>query len=209
MAFIVFEGLDGSGKTTLLKKLKIYIENKGISTIDTCEPGGSVLGEKIRAILLNTSKDSAPVPRAELLLYQASRAQLVETKIKPALADNQWVLSDRYSASSLAFQSGARGIKEDLVSWLNSYATQNLEPDLYILLDLSVEESEKRRGSRGRKLDRIEQEQADFHKNVRNTYLSMANSNSIWIVLDASLSEEELWKSLLTQPQLQKLFVKK
>lgn len=206
MAFIVFEGLDGSGKTTLLKKLKTYIEGQGISTIHTCEPGGTIFGDKIRAILLDTRKDSTPVPRAELLLYQASRAQLVETKIKPALANNQWVLCDRYSASSLAFQSGARGIKEDLVKWLNSYATQNLEPDLYILLDLSIEESEKRRGSRNRKLDRMEQEKANFHKNVRNTYLSIANSNSTWIVLDASLNAEKLWENLLKQLQLQKLF---
>ncbi len=209
MAFIVFEGLDGSGKSTLLKKLKTYVEKKGIKAIHTCEPGGSVFGDKLRDILLDTNKDSIPVPRAELLLYQASRVQLVETKIKPALDNNQWVLCDRYSASSLAFQSGARGIKEDLVKWLNSYATQNLEPDLYILLDISTEESEKRRNDRGQKLDRMEQEKSDFHKNVRNTYLSIANSNNTWIILDASLGEKQLWENLLKQLQLKNIFKEK
>ncbi|MBE8163278.1 MAG: dTMP kinase [Bdellovibrionaceae bacterium] len=205
MAFIVFEGLDGSGKSTLLNQLKTYVENQGISVIQTHEPGGSVFGEKIRDILLSTSKDSIPVPRAELLLYQASRAQLVETTIKPALAKNQWVLCDRYTASSLAFQCGARGIDESLVSWLNSYATQNLEPDWYILLDLSIEDSEKRRGVRGRDLDRMEQEKADFHQNVRNTYLSIAKSQKNWITLDASLGKQELWEDLLKQLQVRKV----
>lgn len=199
MAFIVFEGLDGSGKSTLLKKLKTYVEDQGISVISTCEPGGTVFGDKVRAILLEKNKDSIPVPRAELLLYEASRAQLVETKIKPALDNNQWVLCDRYSASSVAFQSGARGIKADLVHWLNSYATQNLEPDLYVFLNLSTEESEKRRTSRNRELDRMEQEKMDFHKRVKSAYLSMAKSSKTWIVLDASLNEEKLWESLLEE----------
>lgn len=205
MAFIVFEGLDGSGKSTLLKQLKTYIAGQGIKVIQTCEPGGTAFGDKVRSLLLDTNIKTAPVARAELLLYEASRAQLVETKIKPALNSGHWVLCDRYTASSVAFQSGARGISRDLVNWLNSYATQNLEPDLYILLDLSIEESEKRRGIRGEKLDRMEQEKATFHQSVRDAYLGMAKSANNWIVLDASLSVEQLWQVLLTQLKLKKI----
>lgn len=206
MIFIAFEGLDGSGKSTLLKQLKNYVESQGVEVMQTCEPGGSPFGDKLRELLLNTYGDTAPVPRAELLLYEASRAQLVETKIKPALSQGKWVLCDRYTASSLAFQSGARGIKKSLVEWLNSYATQNLEPTIYVLLDLSVEESERRRTVRGKKLDRMEQEKTEFHQNVRNAYLSMATASDKWIVLDASLSVEKLWEVLLSELKLKKIF---
>lgn len=197
MAFIAFEGLDGSGKSTLLKKLKSYLVEQKASVSHFCEPGGTLFGDRVRTLLLDTNKDFIPVPKAELLLYQASRVQLVETKIKPAVAKKDWVLCDRYAASSLAFQSGARGIKAETVEWLNVYATQNLEPDLYVLLDLSQEESHKRRSSRGHQLDRIEQEKADFHNRVRQAYLSMAKAGNNWLVLDASLSPEPLWQSLL------------
>src|SRR5690606_18259505 len=144
-----FEGLDGAGKSTLIEGLKSHIETSGsksgpgASVVLTREPGGSVLGDEIRELLLRT-KGEAPVPRAELLLYQAARAQHVEVTIRPALKNGAWVLCDRYSASTVAFQAGGRQLPRPAIDWLNSYSTDNLEPDLWVLLDLTTEEAAKR-----------------------------------------------------------------
>jgi len=147
MAFIVFEGLDGSGKSTLMNRLSQVLNDQKIDHDMTREPGGTDLGDKLRNLIL-AKGPSAPVPRAELLMYEASRAQLVETWIKPRLEKGRWVISDRFAASSVAFQAGGRNIAESDVVWLNQFATTGLEPDLYILLDITVEESKNRRQKR-------------------------------------------------------------
>jgi dTMP kinase len=195
MKFIVFEGLDGAGKSTLIEALKLEVQTKGQTALLTREPGGSALGDEIRELLLRT-RGEAPVPRAELLLYQAARAQHVDTKIRPALKRGEWVLCDRYTASSVAFQAGGRQLPRTDIDWLNNYATDGCVPDLWVLLDLSTEEASRR--MKGRELDRFEKEAQDFHERVRQAYLGLAKEQkSNWLVLDASEDRETLRQKLL------------
>ncbi len=206
MYFLAFEGLDGSGKSSLMRSLETELKQKNIPFIQTREPGGTVLGEKLRKLILEKSNPS-PVPRAELLMYEASRAQLVEELIKPSLAKKNWVLTDRFSASSLAFQGHARGIGWEKVHTLNDFATAGLKPDLTILLDLTVAESEKRRAHREKshntEADRIESENREFHEKVRQGFLKAASENPTqWIVLDASQTPDQLFQIL--QAELKK-----
>lgn len=199
--FLVFEGLDGSGKSTLMKGLQQALTKVGRDFVVTREPGGTELAEKLRQHLLSTEGE-APVPRCELLLYEAGRAQHVEKVIRPALQKKTWVLCDRFTASSVAFQVGGRGLNADEVAWLNNYATAGLVPDLTVLLDLTVEESQRRQGKReeqqGQKKDRFELEKEQFHTNVRDSFLQQAKSDpERWLVLDASIGPEELLLGLL------------
>ncbi len=210
MFFMVFEGLDGSGKSSLMKMLDQHLDGLSFSTVVTREPGGTEIGDQIRDLILNKRKN-APTPRTELLLYQASRAQHVDLVIRPALDQSNWVLCDRFSASSIAFQGGGRGISDQQVEWLNNFSTHDLSPHLTILLDLSVEESKKRRTRRsdqtGSQDDRIESEKEDFHQRVRQSFLAQAEASkksgkNNWLVLDAALSLEELFKILLSDLRL-------
>jgi dTMP kinase len=201
MAFIVFEGLDGSGKSTLMNRLSQTLKDQNVDHDLTREPGGTELGDKLRDLIVSKGTH-APTSRAELLMYEASRAQLVETWIKPRLEKGRWVLSDRYAASSLAFQAGGRNIEEGDVLWLNQFATNGLEPDLYILLDISIEESKRRRKERqdrtGIDEDRIEAEKDDFHIRVRDQFLKLAKMNpKQWFVLSATLSTEAMLVQVL------------
>lgn len=203
MAFIVFEGLDGSGKSTLMNRLSQILNEQKIDHEMTREPGGTELGDKLRDLIL--AKGSAvPVPRAELLMYEASRAQLVETWIKPRLDKGLWIISDRFAASSIAFQAGGRNIAQADVEWLNQFATTGLEPDLYILLDITVEESKKRRQKRQDTTsvaeDRIEAEKDDFHNRVREGFLKLAKNNpKQWFVVSADLSTEKMLELVVTR----------
>lgn len=201
MPFIVFEGLDGAGKSSLIKALCLALEKQKISFITTREPGGTELAEEIRHLLIRTEKES-PVPRTELLLYEASRAQHVEKVIRPALETQKWVICDRFTASTVAFQSGGRNIDSSAINWLNDFATNNLSPDLTVLLDLTVEESRKRLKGRtdatGVEHDRFEREADDFHNRVRESYLKQAQLNSNkWLVLDSSQPTQQLAEKLL------------
>lgn len=201
MFFLAFEGLDGSGKSSLMNQLKTHLSLNNISFIQTREPGGTKIGDQLRNIIL-TKNEEAPMPRTELLLYEASRAQHVDLIIKPALEKKQWVLCDRFTASSVAFQSAGRMISEEQVNWLNNFATANLRPHLNILLDLTVEESQKRRQKRvlemGEAEDRIESEANSFHQRVREGFVKQAHiAPEEWLVLDASQSPAELFKILV------------
>lgn len=201
MFFVVFEGLDGSGKSSLMKMLDQHLKALSISTVVTREPGGTEVGDQLRDLILQ-KRENAPTPRTELLMYQASRAQHVDLVIRPALENKKWVLCDRFSASSIAFQGGGRGISKDHVQWLNHFATDNLTPHLTVLLDLSVDESRRRRQSRSNQTgsvdDRIESEKEDFHQRVRQAFLDQATESKYnWLVLDASLSPENLFKILV------------
>jgi len=198
MAFLAFEGLDGSGKSTLIKNLQLHLKQAGIPFIQTREPGGTDLGEELRHIIL---KDQNPPPcaKAELLLYEAIRAQHVEVKIKPSLKKGNWVISDRFTASSIAFQAGGRRIAQADIEWLNNFATSGLVPDLTVLLDISYEDSQKRMLNNNRdEKDRIEKENESFHKGVRKSYLEQAEQSSNWLVLDACKTEKELTSELIT-----------
>lgn len=203
MSFLVFEGLDGSGKSTLMDKLEISLKKQQIRVLRTREPGGTSLGDEVRQLILRTEGE-APTPRAELLLYQAIRAQHVDKVIKPAMERNDWILCDRFAASSIAFQAGGRAILEKDVSWLNQFSTEGLVPDLTVLLDLSVEKSTERRQQREQKTgiqaDRIENEKIDFHQRVRRSFLEQAKqSPEKWIVLDAEKSADELLEILWSE----------
>lgn len=208
MPFIVFEGLDGSGKSTLIRGLEADLKKRGAETVVTREPGGTELGEALRETV-TTTRGQAPTPRAEALLYQAIRAQHVDLVIQPALKAKKWVLCDRYRASSIAFQSGARGLKGEDIEWLNEFSTQGLQADVTVLLDLTVEESGRRLEGRYKNLeeglDRFEQEKKDFHERVRQSYLRQAKGNSAWIVLESSQSPEVLLELLLRELKRKKL----
>lgn len=201
MAFVAFEGLDGSGKTSLIKALSSELKNQGLGFILSREPGGTPLAEEIRTLLLRTEGE-APISRAELLLYEAGRAQHVEKVIRPALMQKKWVLCDRFTASSVAFQCGGRNLDLQKVTWLNDYATDGLYPDITVLLDLTVEESRKRRDGRNKNSntedDRFEKEAADFHERVRQSYLKQAKENkNSWIILDSSQPTDKMSAQLL------------
>lgn len=203
MFFVVFEGLDGSGKSSLMKRLEAHLKKAGQDLIMTREPGGTTVGDEIREIILKKQAEP-PSARTELLLYQASRAQHVDLVIRPALAQKKWVLCDRFSASSIAFQGGGRGISLDQVRWLNDFSTSLLKPHLTVLLDLSVEESKKRRSHRENTTavaeDRIEAEADSFHEKVRQGFLDQAHADSEnWLVLNAALSPDELYNQLIAK----------
>jgi dTMP kinase len=206
MFFMVFEGLDGSGKSSLMKMLDQHLAGLSFSTVVTREPGGTEVGDQLRDLILQ-KRENAPTARTELLMYQASRAQHVDLVIRPALDQKKWVLCDRFSASSVAFQGGGRGISKQQVEWLNHFSTNDLVPDLTVLLDLSVEESKKRRSKRsdqtGSEDDRIESEKDDFHERVRTAFVAQAEESKAagknnWLVLNAALTPDELFKILLT-----------
>lgn len=199
--FIVFEGLDGAGKSTLLKRLRLELEKNYQSVCITREPGGTTLSEELRQIILRRDLES-PSPRTELLLYEAARAQHVDLLIRPQLKEGKWVLCDRFTASSIAFQAGGRLIDRSQVEWLNSFATENLEPALTVLLDLPYEEAKKRQEKRfeahAEQPDRMEAEARDFHERVRASFLEQAKQGGKkWLVLSALQSPEDLLENLL------------
>lgn len=207
MKFIVFEGLDGSGKSSLMSAIEAELAKRSVKTYRTREPGGTPLGEDIRNLILQKKAGHAPTARTELLLYEASRSQHVEEVIMPKLKEGCWVLCDRFTASSIAFQAGGRELSLENVEMLNAFATKNLKIDLTVLLDLSVEESRRRRQKRGVQTgeteDRIESENDSFHQRVREGFLSQARREpEAWLVLDASKTPEELLK--ITWEYLQK-----
>jgi len=198
MRFLAFEGLDGSGKSTLIQGVRAELERQGLPFVLTREPGGTPIGDEIRQMLLRTEGDT-PTPRAEALLYQAGRAHHVEKLIQPALQRGAWVISDRFAASSLAFQAGGRAISLSDIEWLNQFSTAGLQPDLYILLDLTVAESLRRMSGRAQEADRFEREKSDFHERVRQAYLQLAAKDPArWLVLDAGVAPEQLLMQLLT-----------
>ncbi len=200
--FLVFEGLDGSGKSTLIRGLNEELNALGRRAVLTREPGGTPLAEDIRGLLLRTDAE-VPVAATELLLYAASRAQHVAGVIQPALKRGEWILCDRFSASSVSFQCFARGLSRPAVDWLNTFAQQGTEPDLNVLVDVTVEESERRQAARqstGQKADRMESEKRSFHENVRRGYLSQAAERpEKWLVLDGTLSPEALRAALVSK----------
>ena len=203
MAFLAFEGIDGCGKSTLISRLEVFLRKMGVDVYLTREPGGTPLAEELREIIIRKGEE-IPHSRTELLLYEAARAQHVECVIKPHLKKGTWVLSDRFTASSLAFQCGGRSIDEQIVNWLNEYAVDGCTPDLNVLLDLDIHEAHSRRLLRtqngGLEFDRFELEKEAFHQRVRDHYLKQAQKDpKHWIVLDASASPEIIFDNLITE----------
>lgn len=181
--FIAFEGGDASGKTTQARRVA-----DNLNAVFTREPGGTTIGESLRAILLDPNEKVAL--RAEALLMAASRAQLVADVISPALSEGRHVVTDRFIASSLTYQGYASGLAVEDVLSLSLFATESLRPDLTLLIDISVEESIKRRGLNP---DRFEQEDISFHQKVRNGYLDLAAvENEKWAVIDGTGNPQEV-----------------
>ena len=180
--FIVFDGLDGCGKTTQLDLLQARLIAAGVAVVRMREPGSTRVGEHIRELLLSSKGDDLTM-RTEMLLYMASRAQMVQESLKPALAGRNCVLSDRYTSSTLAYQGAAGGLPEEEILTVARIATQNIQPDLTIILDLPTEKAAdrmnaKKSGKRrqpGLFQDRIEQRNLAYHAAVRDGFLQQVD----------------------------------
>ncbi len=207
--FIVFEGIDGSGKTTQINQLSKWLISTGLipeknQLVITREPGGTKLGKSIRSLLLSCSRDKSPCSITELLLYAADRAQHVNEIIIPTLNKGDWVISDRFCASTLAYQGYGRKLDIKLIKNLENIATQGISPDITFLLDISIEESIKRR--KNKKDDRIEQEGREFLSNVSLGFQTLAEDNK-WKRISASNSKEKIISEI--QSEIQKLIKNK
>ena len=189
--FITFEGGEGCGKSTQARALWRRLRQQNIPAILTHEPGGTALGYKIRRVL--KGKGKSPISsEAELLLFVASRAQLVTEVIQPALREGKIVICDRFSYSTLVYQGYGRGLNLPAVEMVNSLATQNLQPDIVILLDLLPEQGLTRK--RNLK-DRFELEELSFHRRVREGYFRLAAADpDRWLVIDATLPKRKISK---------------
>ena len=172
-----FEGSEGSGKSTQIELLADELEGMGHEIIVTREPGGTEIGEEIRHLLIHNSAGANMTPEAELLLFAAARAQLVRQVILPALETGKIILCDRFLDSTTVYQGAARSIASDPVSYINQFAAAAITPDLTFILDVPAEESIARVKRRINDLpDRMEQENVDFYKKVREGYLLLARS---------------------------------
>ncbi len=193
--FITFEGPDGAGKSTQIENLRKYLDDLGFDdAIFTREPGGTELSEQIRDMLLDPANEGM-TSRTEALLYSASRAELVEKVIQPALDQNKIVVCDRYIDSSLAYQGAGRGLGMRTVLSINQFATRDLMPALTIMLMLEPEEGRARLDQDN--LDRLESEDLDFRQKVLEGFAETAEEYSFRMkVIDATLSREEIWEQI-------------
>ena len=187
--FITFEGIDGSGKSTQANFLKNQLQNDGYDVILLREPGGTIISEKIRDLVLN-HRASSVSSLTEALLIASSRYQLVNEIILPALKKNTIVICDRYIDSTIAYQGYGRGINISWLNEINKYSLMHANPELTYLFDLKVEDSMLRIKNKNK--DRIEQEGKDFLSKVRNGYLKLAKNSKRFILLNAMDSPEKL-----------------
>jgi dTMP kinase len=171
--FITLEGGEGVGKTTNVPFIKAYLQYQNIPVVVTREPGGTQLAEKIRELLLQRN-DEVVTSHAEILLRFAARSQHLSHIIKPALAQGQWVLCDRFTDATYAYQGGGRGMSLETIGWLENFVQDDLRPDLTLLLDVPVETGMARAKNRVGQLDRFESEQFEFFNRVRQVYLNRA-----------------------------------
>ena len=195
--FISFEGGEGCGKSTQARRLAAALEEKGFDVILTREPGGTPLAEQVRRLLKDEEGDP-PCDRAELLLFLAARAQLVKNVIRPAIEAGKWVVSDRFSDSTFAYQGYGRGLPLDVLRIANDFACDGLEPDMTLLLDVPQDVAESRMRSREAQTnttsDRIERAGAEFHARLREGFDRLAASEPHRIIrIDASGSPDDVW----------------
>lgn len=189
--FIVIEGLEGAGKSSAVRYVTDYLQAHGVAQIEcTREPGGTPLAERMRAIVKEVHDERLTV-EAELLLMYASRVQLVETRIKPALADGIWVVGDRHDLSSQAYQGGGRGMDANLIGAIKRAVLGDFKPDLTLYLDIDPAIGLQRARHRG-ELDRIELEQIGFFERTRQRYLELAAADDSIQVIDAGLPPEQV-----------------
>lgn len=195
--FITFEGPEGSGKTTQMRLLAAWLETQGRRVVMTREPGGTRIGDGIRALLLDPTHTEMR-PETEILLFSAARAQIVGQVIRPHLAQGGIVLCDRFADSTLAYQGYGRQLDLAILRQITAFATGNLTPDLTICLDLPVEEGLRRkRGGDQAEWNRMEQETLAFHERVRRGFLALAAAEPMrWLVLDATQAVEEIQRQI-------------
>jgi dTMP kinase len=189
--FIVIEGLEGAGKSSAVRYVTDYLQRHGIDQIEcTREPGGTPLAERMRAIVKEVHDERLTI-EAELLLMYASRVQLVETRIKPALAEGRWVVGDRHDLSSQAYQGGGRGIDAGLIGAIKQAVLGDFKPDLTLYLDIDPALGLQRARHRG-ELDRIELEQLSFFERTRSRYLELAAKDDSIRVIDAAQTPDQV-----------------
>ncbi|EIF36926.1 dTMP kinase [Streptococcus sp. SK140] len=190
---VSLEGPEGAGKTSVLEAIIPILEDRGIEVLSTREPGGVLIGEKIREVILDPSHTEMD-PKTELLLYIASRRQHLVEKVLPALVAGKLVIMDRFIDSSVAYQGFGRGLDIDAIDWLNQFATDGLKPDLTLYFDIEVEEGLARIAANSdREVNRLDMESLDLHRKVRQGYLSLLEKEANRIVkIDASLPLDQV-----------------
>jgi dTMP kinase len=195
--FITLEGVDGAGKSTHLSWLVTYLRTRlraqGHTVVQTREPGGTPLGEKLRELLLHEPMHL----ETEALLMFAARREHLERVIKPAVARGDWVVCDRFTDASFAYQGGGRGLSSEKLSRLENWVQEGFQPDLTLLFDLPIDIAAQRMAGAARQLDRFEQEKADFHQRVRDAYLARAAQMPERVkVIDSRQTPEQIQKQL-------------
>ncbi|MBL8451987.1 MAG: dTMP kinase [Zoogloea sp.] len=191
--FITFEGIDGAGKSSQIAAAVALIQSRGIPVVQTREPGGTPLGEKLRELLLHEPMHL----ETEALLMFAARREHLAARIEPALSSGAWVVSDRFTDATYAYQVGGRGLDEKRFAALEKWVHPHLQPDLTLIFDLDPQVAASRLAGTGNAPDRFEREQADFFERVRNAYLRRAAADPARIkVIDAGQRPEEIRKEL-------------
>ena len=195
--FLTLEGIDGAGKSSHVAAIAARLRTRGIEAVLTREPGGTSLGERLRALLLDV--DTEVSLETETLLMFAARQEHLDRVIRPALAAGCWVLSDRFTDATYAFQGGGRGVPFDRIAVLEDWVQQGLQPDLTLLFDTPLAVAQARMQGE-RELDRFEREAADFHQRVRDAYLARAAADPARIrLLDATRPLDEVAAAVLAQ----------
>ena len=201
LPFITFEGSEGSGKSTQADRLAARLQRCGVPYILTREPGGTPIGESIRDLLQFAPHNSDMTPETELLLFEASRSQLVREVIKPALGRDMCVIADRFFDSTSVYQGAARKLDRDIIERLNAFAVGDCIPDISFVLDLDAVTADSRMQREPRKADRMEQQPEEFYERVREGYRELAGQDPKRIVMidgsgDMDEIETEIWRVL-------------
>jgi len=192
--FITFEGPEGSGKTVQAKLLYAYLKERGYAVILTREPGGTAIGDQVRSVLLSPQNTEMRA-EAEILLFSASRAQLVRQVIRPHLEQGDIVICDRYADSTLAYQGYGLGLDLDTLKAITAFATGGLKPDLTLYLDVDVEEGLRRR--HGQEWNRLDAKDIAYHRRVRHGYLELIKAEpQRWVVLDGARAVEQVQREI-------------
>jgi len=204
LPFITFEGSEGSGKSTQADRLAARLQRRGVPYIVTREPGGTPIGESIRELLQFAPHNSNMTPETELLLFEASRSQLVREVIKPALQRGMCVIADRFFDSTTVYQGAARKLDRDMIERLNAFAVGECVPDVTFVLDVDAATAQLRMRREPRKADRMEQQPVEFYERVREGYRELATYEPKRVVLidgsgDVDEIEKEIWKTLCSR----------